>query len=188
MSPAIPTVTIPGVPPAGTCCLWQVHKKAKGVRKFAGGKPYACPTGQTMRSDTSFELALFSAGAPCDQGPALIPDGSQLVAEGKTIWRNDGLTHFFGKFTIKDTRGRGLFTGIMEIMDRVGTHPQEPCNPMSHFEGWLVGRSGRGLPEATLRVVIAGTSRLIDKLPVDPFSSDVQATLNGVVIRCSEEA
>lgn len=189
MSPVIPipSVTIPGVPTGVNCCLWQVHKKAKGGRKFTGGRPYACRTGRTMRSDTSFELALVSAGAPCDEDPALIPDGSQLIAEGNTIWREDGLAHFFGKFTIKNPRGRGLFGGVMEVIDRVGTHPREACNPRSHFEGWLVGRSARGLPNATLRAVIAGTSPLLDKLPAESYSSDVEAILNGVVIRCPED-
>jgi hypothetical protein len=189
MSPItpIPSVTIPGVPTGVRCCLWQVHKKANGVRKFDVGAPYSCPTGQTTRGDTAFTLALTSAGRRCDQDPALIPDGSQLSATGNTILRVDGLAHFFGKFTITNPRGRGLFSGVMEVIDRVGTHPGETCNPTSHFEGWLVGRSGRGLSTATLRAVIAGTSRLPEGLPTGTFSADVAAILNGVVIKCPQD-
>lgn len=184
MSPVItiPPVTIPGVPPGVNACLRQVYKKGEGARKFAPGKPYRCPTGETMRSNTTFSLKLHTGGAPCDQDPALIPDGSVLTATGNTIWRADGLAHFAGSYRIVHPRGRILYYGVIEIIDRVGTHPQEPCNPRSHFEGWLVGRSGRGLEVTLLRAMIAGTSRLLDKLPTDDYETPVQAMLNGVVI------
>lgn len=184
MSPSItiPPVTIPGVPPGVKACLRQVYKKAEGVRTFAPGKPYRCPTGETMRSDTAFNLKLHTGSAPCDQDPALIPDGSLLSATGNTILRADGLAHFSGAYRITHPRGRILYSGVIEIIDRVGTHLQEPCNPRGHFEGWLVGRSGRALEVTLLRAVIAGTSRLLDKLPVEPYEAPVEATLNGVVI------
>lgn len=184
MSPAItiPPVTIPGVPPGVKACLRQVYKKAEGTRTFAPGKPYRCPTGETLRSATTFSLKLHTGGAPCDQDPPLIPDGSLLSATGNTILRDDGLAHFSGSYRITHPRGRILYSGVIEIIDRVGTHPQEPCNPRSHFEGWLVGRSGRGLDVTLLRAMIAGTSRLLDKLPADDYVTPAQATLNGVVI------
>jgi hypothetical protein len=188
MSPAIssPRVTIPGVSTTVNCCMWQIHKKVEGGRKADLGTPYACPTGPTARGDTRFELKLATSGPPCDQDPPLVPDGSQLEASGNTILRADSFAHFVGSFTIRNPRGTILFQGSMEVIDRVGTHHppfgQEPCNPTEHFEGWLVGRGSRALPDVTLRALIVARSHL--RLEPGPVSSEIVGTLNGVLIKC----
>ncbi|MGH2731837.1 MAG: hypothetical protein ACRDJG_02650 [Actinomycetota bacterium] len=182
---AFPNVTIPGIPPAGDCCLWQLHKKAEGERRVKWGTTYTCDTGKTHRGDTRVVLTLSTAGPPCDQDPDLIPDGSRLEAKGNTIQRvTDRFSHFFGRFIISDPAGTILFRGIVELIDRIGTHHEpfggEECNEEGHVEGWLVGRGSSALPNHTIRALIVARA----SLPVEDGSAPVFASIDGALIKC----
>jgi hypothetical protein len=183
-APAFPDVIIPGVPPTGTCCLWRVHKRApQGQRIVQFGTPYQCPTGQTVRGNTTFRLPLVSEGPPCDQGN-FIPNNSVLEATGNTIKRADGFAHFFGEFTIINPNNQVLFKGTMEAIDRIGTHHppfgNEACNQQGHLEGWLVGRGVQQLQNLTLRALIVARA----SLPTGTAPAPVFASIDGVIIRC----
>ncbi len=181
----IPDVTIPGVPPTGNCCLWQIHKRANGKRTAVFGTPYQCATGQTARGDTRIKLTLNTEGPPCDQGTAIIPNGSILEASGNTIKRASGFAHFFGKFTIKNPAGAVLFEGTMEAIDRIGTHHPpfgtEACNRQNHLEGWLIGRGSNLFPNSTLRALIVARAAL--PTPNIPTQA-VSGSIDGVFIKC----
>lgn len=185
---AIPNITIPGVPPTGNCCLWQIHKKASGERIAQYGTPYNfCNSGQTVRGDMQIKLTLASEGVPCDQpGINPIPNGSLLEARGKIIKRTDGFAHFLGDFIIKNAAGNVLFRGTLEAIDRIGTHHPgafgtEACNRQNHFEGWLVGRGvPPGFQNSTLRALIVAQA----KLPTGAVAASVSASIDGVLIQC----
>jgi len=184
---AIPNVTIPGVPPTGNCCLWQIHKMAKGERRVQFGTPYNCNNGQTTRVSTEFKLTLTSEGVPCDQpGLNVIPNGSVLEAKGNTIKRTNGLAHFFGDFTIRNPNNQVLFRGTIEAIDSVGTHHpplgNEACNRRDHLEGWLVGRGAPpSLQNFTLRaLIVAKAPRLRPNIPI----REVSGSIDGVLIEC----
>lgn len=183
-----PNVPIPGIPPTGNCCLWQLHKRApEGRRTVQFGPFYACDTGRTSRGGTRFRLPLVSEGAPCDQAN-LIPNGSVLEASGNTIRRTDGFAHFFGQFTIRNPAGAVLFSGTMEVMDRIGTHHApfgaEACNQQGHMEGWLVGRGGPPLPNHTLRAMITARASLPTGATPAAVTLPVFASLDGALIKC----
>jgi len=183
MSPAalFPSVSIAGVPPAN-CCLRHLHKKFEGRRVFKPATPYDCDGAFTLRSPTSITLIPLLV-APCDEQPSPIPDGSVLKSEGATIVRKDGLALFSGRFTISDPAGVSLFTGYMELMDRIGTHHEpfgtERCDQEYHFEGWLVGKGGKGYEDLLLRALVVGKA---DRLP-DVAESGLYGFLNGVIVR-----
>jgi hypothetical protein len=174
-----PNVTIPGVPPTGNCCLWQISKTAQGRRDASFGTPYACGTGQTARGTAQIRLNLSSAGATCDQ-INLIPNSSRLEASGNLIRRADGFGHFMGKFTINNPAGAVLFSGTLETIDRIGSHHPpfgtETCNQQGHLEGWLVGSGSPPLSNFTLRALIVARA--------STFSAPVTASIDGTLIKC----
>jgi hypothetical protein len=181
---AFPTTFVPVVP-GNDCCLLQVHKKLRGTRTAGWVSHYACATGDTQRGKLRLEIELFTPGAPCDQDPGLIPDGSRLRATGWVIRREDGLADFTGRFTIVAPWGEVLFRGAIELLDRVGTHHPpfggEACNPESHVEGWLAGLDK--LPADShrclhLQFVARGQLSAKD----DPTA--LEGFLNGVCIKC----
>src|SRR2546426_5881557 len=96
----IPNITIPGVDPAGQCCLFRVNKRFDGGGTGDAGTPYECQTGPTSRATAQFGWRIFSQGAPtCDETSDLLPD-SVLNASGAVIRRHDDFAHFIGKFEI----------------------------------------------------------------------------------------
>src|SRR5215831_6233549 len=75
LAPPYPNVTIPGIPPAGNCCLWQLEKRVDGKREANFGPVYQCDKGPTARGNMKIELKLTSAGPVCDQND-IVPNGS----------------------------------------------------------------------------------------------------------------
>ena len=179
-----PLTSIPTLPAAGNCCLWQIHKKAVGQRKVDWQAPYPCATGTTRRGVLSLELALFTFSAPCDQNPGLVPDNSLVRARGIVIRREDGLADFASRFNIITPAGAIIFRGHIELLDRIGTHHDpfgpEPCNPESHIEGWLVGLGEGAMVDWSLRVQFVARGQL--PAAAGPFA--VEGLINGVLARC----
>jgi hypothetical protein len=70
-------------------------------------------------------------------------------------------------------------------MDRVGSHHLffqcEQCNPISHFEGWLVGRGSNLLPNHTIRTLLVARGTIPS--PQNPTTAAV-GSLNGTFIKC----
>jgi hypothetical protein len=182
MSP-LPMVEIPVLPAAGNCCLWQVHKTANGSRTVLPVPGNICVGAPTQRGTQTISIVdMISAGLPCDQRPDLIPNGSDLTANGVIIRRGDGLASFTGMFTITSPANVVLFHGRIELMERVGTHHPplgpEPCNPENHVEGWLVGNGGGGLANYCLRALYVASV-----LPVPDQPAGLRGSLDGVIVR-----
>jgi hypothetical protein len=180
----LPQQTFTVQAPAANCCLWQIHKRARGERAISFGAAYGCDTGRITPGLTKIQLRLTSEGAPCDQS-LLIPNNSLLEATGWTDRRTtDNFAYFGGKFTIKNPAGVVLFEGAMEAMDRIGTHHPpfgaEACNPQAHLEGWLTGRGSSLLPNHSLRAfIVAGAS-----LPAGAAAAPMSASIDGTLIKC----
>ena len=183
MSPPVlvPNVSIPGVP-STNCCLRHLHKQFEGRRTFKPDPSYDCDGLFTVRGRTSIVLKPLLV-AHCDEKPSPIPDGSMLKSLGVTIVRKDGLALFYGRFTLTDPQGMKLFTGYLELMDRIGTHHEpfgtERCDQEYHFEGWLVGKGGVEYANLLLRALVVGKA---DPLPEVP-ESGLHGFLNGVIVR-----
>lgn len=191
---AVPiTIGIPGVP-SGNCCIWQLEKRMDGKRMADYSGPYKCPVNltvpftqiiPTMQGKMSIDLVLASGGQACDPLAQLIPNASHLRATGRVIRRNDDFAHFNGDFVIVSPSGATLFRGHIETTDRIGSHHQfincEQCNPISHFEGWIVGQGLGSLASYTVRAQI--TSRGTVPNPQVPSMAAV-GSLSGVYIRC----
>jgi len=180
---AFPTTFVPVVPESD-CCLSQVHKKLTGTRTVIWENDYACATGRTQRGKLKVDIELSSPGGPCDEDPGLIPDGSKLRSRGWVIRREDGLADFAGRFTIVAPRGNVLFRGMIELLDRVGTHHPpfggEVCRPESHVEGCLAGLDS--LPADShrcLHLQFVARGHLSDR----DGSTDVDGFLNGVCMK-----
>lgn len=182
-----PDITIPGVPSTGNCCLTQLEKRVQGTRKVDfTGVPYACPTGGTQRGVMKVEMQLVSPGGVCDPLLALIPNNSKLVATGHLIRRNDGFAHYIADFAILNPGGATLFKGTMETIDRMGTHHLffgcEQCNPVSHFEGWIVGRgTAAATANFAIRAMIVSRGTVPSPAVV---STPMTGSLNGTFIKC----
>ncbi len=179
-----PDVCIPGVPDNGNCCLWEIVRKVDGKREAKYGNPYGCDTGQTRRGDMSITMKLTIPQSTCNQQD--IPaNNSTLQAKGVVIRRNDGYAYFSGEFAITNTAGKVLFKGRIETTDRLGTHHTAPaceqCNPVSHFEGWLVGRGTDAFPNHTLRAFIVARGTV----PSPQQSSMVlSGNITGTLVKC----
>jgi hypothetical protein len=192
MSP-FPNTTIPTLPPVGTYCLVRVDKVFKGKRAVDFQTPYKCGREkplETHKGILKLKLELGSAGAPCDENPPLIPDGSILTASGVVIRRVDGLADFTssgrgGLFVIRAPDGTILFTGFIELMDRVGSHGKpvgpEPCDLEKHVEGWLVG-TGKGKLDGTCLRVLLVANGFLDLKEATP----IEGRLNGVLVKPSD--
>jgi hypothetical protein len=175
------SVSYPGVPPRGQCCLFRLHQHAEGKRLPIPKNPkvsYQCAhqPGVTRRDDTTILLTLKREGQ-CDE----VPQGlvlASLKAVGNTIRRADDFAHFFGRFEIRDPSGLPLFSGVLELFDRVGTHHPpfgtEACDQKSHQEGWLVGTGQGAARPFTLRALIVANG-------VQPVPGDDSAALNGSI-------
>jgi hypothetical protein len=180
-----PDIQIPGVPSTGNCCLTQLEKRLSGTRTAQFSNPYACQT-QTQRGTMRVDFPIVSAGALCDPMAGLIPNNSRLVASGNVIRRNDGFAHYLADFAIVNPAGATLFKGSMETIDRIGTHHLffncEQCNPVSHFEGWIVGR---GTDPATANFAIRAMIVARGTVP-SPASPNmvIAGSLNGTFIKC----
>jgi hypothetical protein len=129
------------------------------------------------------QLTLSSAGAPCDELAAVIPNGSTLEATVDVIRRADDFSHLSGTFTLKNPGGTTLFTGVIEAMRRIGTHHppfgMEKCDQPEHLEGWLDGQGGQGPTKPySLRVLI------VAKVVGPPTASDISASIDGALIEC----
>jgi len=179
-----PDVCIPGVPGKGDCCLWEIVRKVDGKREAKYGNPYGCDTGQTRRGEMSIKMKLAFVKSVCDQQD-IPPNNSTLEAKGIVIRRNDGYAYFSGEFVITDSNGKTLFKGRIETTDRLGSHHTAPacerCNPVSHFEGWLVGRGTDAFPNHTLRAFIVARGTV----PSPQQSSMVlSGNITGTLVKC----
>ncbi|HEX7957285.1 MAG TPA: hypothetical protein VF508_10105 [Pyrinomonadaceae bacterium] len=177
-----PDKSCPGVSGTSKCCLWQVLKMGEGQRAATFETPYACDTGQTMLGNMTMKVPLHTGGASCDPRASLIPDGSTLEAKGRVIRRADGFGDFNGDFVIRSPAGTVLFSGCIETLDRVGSHPScEQCLPSSHYEGWMTGRGAGALANFSIRASISARGLL-------PSPSMPQAatsiTINGDLLKC----
>jgi hypothetical protein len=188
--PARALAAAPPCPPATqNCCLIQIHKRFKqGQRTGAFRITYNCPLGTTSRGVAGVQIVLTSAGQPCDEKPALIPNGSRLtVNSGGFFRRKDGLAHFCGPFTIT-MRNQVLYTGTLETLDRVGSHAGVPgvgdcerCNQEEHLEGWLTGAGTRLGGSRYLRaLIVAHVTNTSD----DGSKAVLDGAINGVLIDC----
>ena len=179
-----PDVCIPGVPEKGDCCLWEIVRKVDGKREAKYGSPYKCDMGQTRRGDMAIKMKLTFPHSLCDQQD--IPaNNSTLDAKGVVIRRDDGYAYFSGEFAITDSGGKVVFKGRIETTDRLGTHHTAPacerCNPLSHFEGWLVGRGTDAFPHHTLRAFIVARGTV----PSPQQSSMVlSGNITGTLVKC----
>src|SRR5262249_192073 len=84
LAPPYPNVTIPGIPPAGNCCLWQLEKRIDGKREANFGNPYQCDKGPTARGNMKIEVKLTTAGA-FFQNTEIITDGRVMIAHDAFI-------------------------------------------------------------------------------------------------------
>lgn len=179
-----PDISIPGVPEKGDCCLWEIVRTVAGNREAKFGNPYTCDMGPTRRGEMKIKMKLKFPKTPCDQQD--IPtDNSTLEATGQVIRRNDQYAYFTGDFTIADSGGKVLFTGRIETTDRLGSHHLSPncetCNPLSHFEGWLVGRGTDAFPHHTLRALIVARGTVPSP---NTSSTPMAGRLTGTLIKC----
>jgi len=186
MSP-LPMEAIPVLPNVGNCCLWQVHKIANGDRTVQPVPGNICLAAPTQRGALTIRFTdMISAGLPCDQRPDLIPNGSDLTANGVIIRRGDGLANFTGMFTITSPANVVLFHGRIELMERVATHHPpfgaEVCNLENHVEGWLVGNGGPGLANYCLRALYVASV-----LPVPGKPAGLRGSLDGIIVEIPVE-
>lgn len=184
-APGFPDVCIPVFPAGEECCLFRVQKRVEGERSIEYRTPYKCDTGETNQGETSIKAELNSGGLPCDEFSVLIPDGSILSARGATLRRKDGFSNFNGKFVIlKAGSGDTIFEGTLELSERLGSHHtpfgSEVCDPISHNEGWLVGRGVNGLESFTIRAIIV----LRGQLPPTDGSTPILGSFDGSLIKC----
>ncbi len=183
MSPiAIPTVTIADVPVANNC-LRHLHKSfEKGERVFKPEADYDCSGMGTFRGATTITLQPLVA-APCDEKPSPIPDNSVLSSSGQTYVRKDGLALYTGRFEIRSPQQTLLFTGHMELMDRIGTHHEpfgtEKCDQEYHIEGWLAGRGSRSLPDLLIRALVVAKGEMLP----GAATTTLYGFLNGLIIQ-----
>lgn len=164
-----PGVTIPGLSSSVNYCLFRVNRTFDGVFEGSSAAPaYTCSSGRTAKKTSRFPTTItwrITAALQCDESVSVLP-ASLLTAKGTTIVRNDGFTHFMGKFSIvKKKQGQPdvtYFVGTMELIGRSGSHQAlgEACDEANHIEGWLVGRGQPPVPEYTLRVVIVAKGNL----------------------------
>ncbi len=144
--PSVVTPTVPVLAISAKPSVWRINKAAAGTRTLEFGEPYDTDTGQTVSATTHIRLQIGSAVTSDENLPAL-PGGSILEATGTTSRRADGLGVFTGTFTIKTPANVTLFTGTMQLLDRVGSHQpplgSETAIQTSHQEGWLDG-TGEG--------------------------------------------
>ena len=179
-----PDVCIPGVPEKGDCCLWEIERRVDGKREAKYGNPYICDMGPTRRGDMKITMKIKFPGTPCDQQD-IPPDNSTLEAKGQVIRQNDQYAYFTGEFTIKSSSGKLLFEGRIETTDRLGSHHLfskcENCRPVSHFEGWLVGRGTDAFPNHTLRALIVSRGTVPSPTVA---STPMTGSLTGTLIKC----
>jgi hypothetical protein len=179
-----PDICIPGITDKGNCCLWEIVRKVSGKREAKYGNPYGCDMGQTRRGEMSITMKLTFPQTTCDQQD--IPaNNSTLQAKGVVIRRNDGYAYFSGEFAITDSTGKVLFNGRIETTDRLGTHHTAPnceqCNPISHFEGWLVGRGTDAFPNHTLRAFIVARGTVPSP---QQASMVLSGNITGTLVKC----
>lgn len=172
---------------ANNYCLIQIHKQFTEGRRVGGIRAsYTCSQMTTTRGTESLSLVLKSAGRPCDENPALIPDGSKLVVDtGGFFRRKDGLAHFCGTFFIQSGNTL-LYQGTLETLDRVGSHsggpglqPCEKCNEKDHLEGWLVGRGMQRGADRFLRALIVAH---VTNRSEDGTQASLEGIINGIVL------
>ena len=132
----------------------------------------------------SITMRLTTLLSRCDQQD--IPaNNSTLQAKGVVIRRNDGYAYFSGEFSITNSTGKVLFKGTIETTDRLGTHHTAPaceqCNPVSHFEGWLVGRGTDAFPNHTLRAFIVARGTVPSP---QQASMVLSGNITGTLVKC----
>jgi hypothetical protein len=201
MPGAFSIVTIPGLDDQTDYCIWQVHRTAVGPYPVRIVEEYDCVPEKTGRGHLhETRLTLEPPFHSCDE-LNVIPARHLLIIRGPIIRRlgdnRIGLTIFSGTFDIEAppppglTNGPRLFSGHIELYEKVGTHQppvsafNEPCN--DHIEGWLVGRdyNPNQDPKESLNLAIAGRyGPDLDPAgsPI-PGSEKLKLVLNGVIIR-----
>lgn len=183
--PTYPTVSIPTLPTVGEFCLSQVHKKLSGEwTPVDQHGSYDCPGGKTMRGWVTLKFSVVSITGRCDPEPELIPNDSVIeVLSAPYILRDDGLLDLVGRFILKSPppRPTQLFSGTIELMERIGTHHRpygsEECNEKDHFEGWMVGLGGAKRPNQCLRAL------LVLRRIVEESGGRLEGILNGICLK-----
>jgi len=136
------------IPENGKCCLWRLGLTARGEISHNLGDVYKCPSPEgppipTRWGGGSMRLELASAGRKCDESQTIIPPGSTLNARLHTYRRADEFAVLFGEFWIKDPGMKDLFTGRVELVNKINSFPiprgNEPCDRRDQMEGWLAG-------------------------------------------------
>jgi hypothetical protein len=177
-------VTVPTLMISGNCCLTRFNKLASGQRTITFEPAYGCDVGTAARGATKIRL-LLNGGGPCDQNPALVPNGSFLEANGSTIRREDGYAVFTGDFTIKAS-GATLFTGTMELLDQIGSHQTpfgaETCGLAYHQEGWLSGTGGDAMKGYRLHAAIVARGALTPTSGPQALPAPVRIV--GMLVKC----
>jgi hypothetical protein len=180
-----PAAAAPGVPDRD-CCLVRLNKgiEKDSFRKDHLDREYKCPSGLTTRGKTEFQIHFTKGETPCDENPQLIPPNSVLHAEGTTIRRADGFSHFHGDFTIaakvgKDMKEVVLFKGQLEVIGKCG--PEGKCALKDHMMGWL---TGKGVTSANSRFNLRAVLDATYFEGKDGKTIITTGHINGVAIDC----
>ena len=182
-------VDFPLLPNHRQFCLWRVHKLVDGERNATPQQSYDCGHVPMGSGWLTISASLTSAGLPSDEWSDFLPDGSSLNGGGTIIRRRDGLADFSGMFTITSPTNAIIFSGIIELMDRVGTHHppfgMEPYNPPNHIEGWLVGSDGPTPPSRFSLRALFVASGLLPALELSQAGESPlkNGSLDGVIAR-----
>jgi hypothetical protein len=166
-------------------CFVRVHQHAQGAIEGHVVKHYVC--GKTTIQLMKSQLRLVLQREPrCDELGALLPAGSVLSATVSFRRRADAFGHLIGSFQVLSPSRQPLYTGTIELMERVGSHHEpfgpngqtcEPCDRRGHLEGWLFG-CGIGHQYGTRMRANVTLNRDVDKA-----NSNLTGSIDGLLLR-----
>jgi hypothetical protein len=136
--------------PAPDTCLVRVHRDGTGGLETRLVKSYVCRGSRMQVQASTVRIRLrLKRDERCDELGALVPEGSTLAATLRMLRRADEFSHLVGRFQIiAPLTNQVLYSGTMEMMERVGSHHSpfgpngeacEACDQKLHLEGWLFG-------------------------------------------------
>ncbi|HET7225931.1 MAG TPA: hypothetical protein VFK69_09480 [Candidatus Eisenbacteria bacterium] len=166
-------------------CFVRVHQHARGALEGHLIRNYSC--GRTTIQLMKSQLRLVLQREPrCDELGALLPSGSVLSATVSFRRRADEFGHLIGSFQLMSPSQQPLYTGTIELMERVGSHHEpfgpngqacEPCDRKGHLEGWLFG-CGIGHQYGTRIRANVTLNRDVDKP-----NSNLTGSIDGLLLR-----
>ena len=158
--------------PVGNVCIRRFARTFDGIIEGIDPVRYKCRAIATERMATSVTFRI-SAKADCDDIGTQVPV-TGLRAKGTTIRRTDGFAHFSGRAQLIDAADIVLFSGTLDLIARIGSHPAlgEPCAPEEHVEGWFKGRGKGRFARMTLSVILSGKGQLSTGTHAFPDTSE----------------